>query len=82
VPSILALGTTTTPNVFVYTDPVNNQVVVTGTMTTQIEDAGLSQTYMNKTSSLNMRKATVTVSYRFRNRDYAVTMHTLRTADQ
>jgi prepilin-type N-terminal cleavage/methylation domain-containing protein len=82
VPAILTLGTTTQPNVFVYTDPVSGQVIVTGTMTTKIEDPGLTQTYMNKTTSLSMRKATVTVSYKFRNTDYAVVMHTLRTADQ
>lgn len=82
VPSVLTLGTTTQSNVFVYNDPVSGQVVVSGTMTTKIEDPGLTQTYMGSTKSLNMRKATVTVNYTFRNRDYAVTMHTLRTADQ
>src|SRR6187551_594717 len=32
VPAVLTLGTTTTPNVFVYRDPVTGNVVVTGTM--------------------------------------------------
>jgi prepilin-type N-terminal cleavage/methylation domain-containing protein len=82
VPAILTLGTATQPNVFVYNDPVSGQVIVTGTMTTKIEDPGLTQTYMSKTTSLSMRKATVTVSYQFRNKNYAVVMHTLRTADQ
>jgi prepilin-type N-terminal cleavage/methylation domain-containing protein len=82
VPTILELGTKIQPNVFVYTDPVTGQNIVTGTMTTTISDPNLSQAYMNATTPLSMRKATVVVSYQFRNRNYAVTMHTLRTADQ
>jgi len=34
IPAILQIGTATTPNVFVYRDPVTGNVVVTGTMTT------------------------------------------------
>src|ERR1041385_839081 len=42
---VLASGqstTVTTPNVFVYKDPVNNNVVVSGTMTTTITNPGNS----------------------------------------
>ena len=45
VPSVLELGTKTTPNVFIYRDPVTGNVIVTGTMTTTITDAGLQMTY-------------------------------------
>src|SRR6266849_6632558 len=33
IPTVLATGATTTPNVFIYKDPVSGSVVVTGTMT-------------------------------------------------
>lgn len=82
VPAVLALGTTTTPNVFIYQDPVTGKVIVTGTMVTTIGDANMSMTFAGATSNLNVRKATVTVSYNFRGKDYSVAMDTLRTADQ
>jgi hypothetical protein len=82
VPDELTIGTKTKPNVFVYTDPVTGRVVVTGTMTTTISDVGSEMIYAGSTSKLNVRKATVTVSYNFRNRPYNVTLETLRTADQ
>jgi type II secretory pathway pseudopilin PulG len=74
--------TTTRPNVFVYTDPVTSQVVVTGTMTTTISKVTANMTYGGTTAPLNVRKAEVKVSYTFRNKPYVVTMHTFRTADQ
>src|SRR5437879_13485324 len=40
IPSVLALGTTTTQNVFVYQDPVSGSVVVTGKLHTTISDTG------------------------------------------
>ena len=81
IPAVLALGTTTTPDVFVYRDSVSGSAVVIGTMTTTITDAGYSMTFAGSTADLNVRRATVTISYRFRNTDYAVKMDTLRTAD-
>ncbi len=74
--------TTTTPNVFIYQDPVSGKVVVTGTMDTTVADTGITQTFAGATTNLNVRRATVTVSYAFRNKNYAVSMDTLRTADQ
>lgn len=74
--------TVTKQNVFVYTDPVTGKAVVSGTMATTIENLGTTMDYDKKTTPLNIRKATVTVSYRFRDKNYAVTMRTLRTADQ
>ena len=81
IPTVLTLGTTTTPNVFVYRDSVSGSAVVTGTMTTTITDPAYTMTFAGTTADLNLRRATVTVSYRFRNTDYAVKMDTLRTAD-
>ena len=81
IPAVLALGTTTTPNVFVYNDPVSGNVVVTGKMDTTITDMGATMSFAG-TANLNVRRATVTVSYSYRGKDYAVSMDTLRTADQ
>src|SRR5437763_11316323 len=53
IPAVLTLGTTTTPNVFVYQDPVSGNVVVTGTMATTVTDLGASMTFAGSTKSLN-----------------------------
>lgn len=66
---------------FIYKDPVSGQVVVVGTLTSEISDAGATMSFVNATA-LNVRKATVTVAYKFRNTDFALAMGTLRTADQ
>lgn len=81
IPAILQIGTTTKPNVFIYQDPVSGKVVVTGTMTTTITDAGATMNFAGVNANLNVRRATVTVSYSFRGKDYNVTLDTLRTAD-
>ena len=82
IPTILTLGTTTTPNVFVYQDPVTGNSVVTGTMTTTITDTGATMTFAGTTKNLNTYRATVTVTYAYRNKTYNVTMDTMRTGDQ
>src|SRR2546423_4246199 len=82
IPTVLTLGTTTTPNVFVYKDPVSGNVVVTGTMTTTITDTGATMTFAGSTTALNTYRATVTVSYTFRGKTYNVSMDTMRTGDQ
>jgi prepilin-type N-terminal cleavage/methylation domain-containing protein len=88
IPSVLVLdnqrtpaGPLVTPNVFVYKDPVTGNVVVTGTMTTSVTDTGSSMTFAGTTANLNIRRATVTVSYTFRGKNYSVSMDTMRTAD-
>src|SRR5207248_10273267 len=63
IPTVLTLGTTTTPNVFVYKDPVSGNVVVTGTMTTTFTDTGATMSFAGSTTALNTYRATVTVSY-------------------
>lgn len=82
IPTVLTLGTTTTPNVFVYKDPVTGNAVVTGTMTTTVTDTGATMTYAGSTTALNTYRATVTVSYTYRNQSYNVSMDTMRTGDQ
>lgn len=82
IPTVLTLGTTTTPNVFIYKDPVSGNVVVTGTMTTTITDLGATMTFAGSTKNLNTYRATVTVSYTYRGQTYNVSMDTMRTGDQ
>lgn len=66
---------------FIYQDPVSGTVLVTGTLTTTITDTATTMTFINSTN-LNTRKASVSVNYSFRGRNYTVAMDTLRTADQ
>jgi prepilin-type N-terminal cleavage/methylation domain-containing protein len=67
---------------FIYQDPVSGNVIVTGTLITTITDTGSTMTFAGATQNLNVRRATATVNYSFRNKDYVVAMDTLRTADQ
>jgi type II secretory pathway pseudopilin PulG len=82
IPAVLTLGATTTPNVFIYEDPVSGKVIVTGNMVTTVADAGMTETFVGANTNLNVRQVNVTVSYTFRNTLYSVSMDTLRTADQ
>jgi prepilin-type N-terminal cleavage/methylation domain-containing protein len=67
---------------FIYQDPVSGVILVTGTLTTTITDTVMTSSFINNNTKLNIRQATVTVSYTFRGRPYTVSMDTLRTADQ
>jgi hypothetical protein len=73
---------------FIYTDPVNGNVIVKGTVkieVTTINDSSntpLSMTYAGIASNLNVRQAKVTVSYDYRNNPYKVILNTIRAADQ
>ena len=82
IPTELALGTATQNGVLIYKDPVTNQTVVTGTMTTTVADTGLTNTVGSTATSLNIRQATVTVSWPFRGKTYSVSLDTMRTGDQ
>jgi prepilin-type N-terminal cleavage/methylation domain-containing protein len=82
IPSVLTVGTTTTPNVFIYKDPVSGNTVVTGTMTTTVADPGTTMNFAGATTNLNTYRATVKVSYTYRNTNYSVSMDTMRTGDQ
>ena len=67
---------------FIYTDPNSGQVLVKGVVTTTISDPNVSMTLEGTATNLNLRRATVTVSYKFRNTNYTVSMDTMRTADR
>lgn len=82
IPTVLTLGTTTTPNVFIYKDPVSGNTVVIGTMDTTVTDVGNSMTFAGSTKNLNTYRATVKVSYTYRGKTYNVSMDTMRTGDQ
>jgi len=82
IPTELTLGTTTQDGVLIYKDPVSGQTIVTGTMTTEVADTGLTGTVGTTATALNIWRATVTVSWTFRGRPYEVTLDTLRTGSQ
>lgn len=67
---------------FIYTDPATGKVIVKGIVTSTVIDTGLSQTLESTTTNLNIRRATVSVTYTFRNTNYSVNMDTMRTADR
>lgn len=67
---------------FIYQDPVSGVVIVTGTLTTTVTDTSSTMTFAGSTVNLNVRKATASVIYSFRNKNYVVALDTLRTADQ
>lgn len=71
VPTALTVGTTTTPNLALYTDPATNKVIVTATLKTEIRSLTFN----------SLRAATVTATYSYRNRDYSVSMSMLRSPD-
>ena len=67
---------------FIYVDPVNGKTLVTGTLKTTITPVAATMNYTGINSDLNIRRATITVSYNWRSKPYSVVMETLRTADQ
>lgn len=69
-------GTSTNPTVPVYTDPSTNMQVL-GWMTTDVKD---TNTTLNG-KVLYIYQATVTVSYKFKGRQYSVQMSTMRPSD-
>jgi len=71
-----------TRDAFIYTDPNTGQVLVKGTVSTSVTDTGTNETIEGTATGLNIRRATVTVTYTFRNTNYAVSMDTMRTADR
>ena len=68
---------------FIYQDPVSGKVIVTGDLITTVVDANITMTFPGTANNnLNVRRVTATVKYSFRNKNYEVSMDTLRTADQ
>lgn len=71
-----SLGSATNPTVAVYTDPKTGYNVF-GWMTTTVANTGT--TYNG--NSLNIYRITVSVFYKFKGRQYTVSMGTLRCSD-
>jgi type II secretory pathway pseudopilin PulG len=82
VPTELTPGTTTKNGVLIYKDPVSGQTIVTGSMATTVSDTGLTGTVGGTATAINIWKATVTVSWTFRGKNYSVSLDTLRTGNQ
>ena len=87
IPPELTVGTTNNgtalaPTIPVYTDPTSGSKLL-GWMITVIADNGatLSGGSNNAGAALYIYRATVTVSYIYRNKTYSVTMSTLRASD-
>ncbi|MFN2477461.1 MAG: hypothetical protein ABR526_14120 [Chthoniobacterales bacterium] len=74
IPSVLTIGTTTTPNVTVFLNPDTGQPFVAGNMTTTVTVAD--------PPSLNVLKVSVLLSYTYLSKPYAVTMETMRAPDK
>lgn len=69
---------TTVKNIPIYKDPMNDNQIVTGTITTTVRDTGV----LVAGTSLDLRQATVRVAYRYGRRNYEVVMETMRTSDK
>jgi type II secretory pathway pseudopilin PulG len=78
IPAVLTTGTTVTKDVPVFADPETATLVVSGTLTTKIEDSGATV----KGTPLYVLKAAVTLDYTLGGRAQSVTMNTLRAPDQ
>jgi prepilin-type N-terminal cleavage/methylation domain-containing protein len=74
-------GVPVSKEAFIYQDPVSGKVIVKGILVTTAVDTFSSMTFVG-TSNLNVRSVTASVNYSFRNKNYVVSMDTLRTADQ
>lgn len=76
IPAVLT--SSTTKNVPVFVDPETGILVVSGTLTTTIEDSGATV----KGEPLYVLKAAVTLNYTLAGKAQTVTMNTLRAPDQ
>ena len=78
VPAVLTPGTSVKKDVPVFVDPETGKLVVSGTLTTAIEDSGATA----KGTSLYVMKAAVTLQYTLAGRPQKIVMNTLRAPDQ
>lgn len=74
----LTVGTHIVNGVAIYKEPTTG-VIVSGTMTTVIQD--VSQTYAPTGAVIPLYRATITIDYTYLNRSYKTTMSTLRVSD-
>lgn len=82
IPPELAVGTrtqgsATAPTVPIYTDPQTGVANTLGWVVTEVTDMGQSLNGID----YNLRRANVTVFYKFRNKTYSIEMSTLRASD-
>jgi len=77
IPLSLQIDTRAKQNVVIYTDPLNDNVIVTGTLTTTVSDPGITFSGAN----LNMRQVTVKLNYTYAGHNYVVSMNSMRTSD-
>lgn len=70
--------------VTLYQDPMNpaTSSPIEAVVKTVVTDTGMTVNVGGVPTSLDLRRATVTVSYTYRNRPYEVVMETMRTSDQ
>lgn len=78
IPAVLKTGTTVTSNVPVFIDPESGALVVSGTLTTVIQDSGANV----NGAPLYVLKAAVTLDYLVGAVPHRVVMNTLRAPDQ
>ena len=76
IPPVLTVGTST-KTVPIYVDPTAAVPSVQGTMTTVVENLGLSQNGQD----LNVFKASITLTYAYRGKTYTQTTDVLRSPD-
>jgi type II secretory pathway pseudopilin PulG len=70
---------TTAQSVPIYTDPMNGNAIVSGTIHTKVTQVPVT---VGGVTINDLRRATVTVAYRFRRTNYTVVMETMRTSDR
>ena len=70
--------------VTLYSDPMNpsSAAKIEATIKTTITDTGMTVNVGGVPTSLDLRRATVSVDYTFRNKAFSVVMETMRTSDQ
>ena len=78
IPTVLVAGTTVSNNLPVFIDPDTGAALVTGTLTTTVQDTGAKYT----NTPLYVLQVSVTLNYTFRGKAFTVVMDTLRGPDQ
>jgi prepilin-type N-terminal cleavage/methylation domain-containing protein len=77
IPLTLQIAKSSKQGVVIYSDPVNDNVIVTGTLTTDVSDPA----FVFNGTNLNMRQISVTLVYSYASHNYSVHMSTLRASD-
>ncbi len=78
IPTILVAGTTVSNNLPIFIDPDTGAALVTGTLTTKVQDTGAK--YIS--TPLYVLQVSVTLNYTFRGKAFTLAVDTLRAPDQ